>query len=112
EPRLAATRSGAFGLRHLHRFKCYDIWFAQSREVGIDMLDAGDAADEVRRLEQVDSLLMLQEWLGQPQPGRIERAVLVRDEDHALQFMGINEKLEFIENALLCDMGLGVSCQA
>jgi hypothetical protein len=81
-------------------------------EVGLDAVDAGDSVNKGRGTHKVRTLHEFQSRWGKPETGGVERAVLVRDENHAREFVHFNKELEFVHDALLLEVRLLVACEA
>lgn len=84
----------------------------QPREVRLDHPDGRHAMHERRGPHQVRLLHQFEPAVFQFQARRVERTTVMGDQDDAVQAMDIGQKLEFVNNALLFQMGLRMSGQA
>jgi len=104
----ACVRVGVSGLDLLEA----DASFDKSGEVGVNGIKARDAMDKCGGADEVGTLHEFEAGFFQIEARPVERTSLMGDENDALEFVNLNEKLEFVNDALFFEVGLRMTCEA
>src|ERR1043166_5721630 len=78
----------------------------------VDVVQACDAADKGGGANQIGALHQFEGGLFESQPGSVKGAALMGDQYGALESMHLHKEFEFVDDALLLQMGLRMTRQA